>query len=365
MTFMKKCFFAASLLLAMPAIAQPFGPLTFSGFPLTLGSTVINSGTTTTSIAGLTIAAGGGNTIAASTVTSSGNVAAGSASALLFTSRTALKSAQDGGLTIANAAGTNAAIISVPTAIATPTFQFGALDAAAPVAQTIGFQSVVAGTSNIAGANTIINLSRGTGTGIGGNLTINGSPHSTTGSTQNALSAVLTLNGDTLAAALGGTLTITTIGTGTGDFLCSPVAGGLVSQGVTTCVASDKRVKNDLGVVSPAQAVARVMSFPDEHLFSYKRGYGPSGDHTGWWAQDIQKIWPGIVYKGNPTKLTPDGELSLDRAEMGPDTTTAVKWLVGQVAALKAENASLRAANDNFNRRLSALEGRRKLANLK
>lgn len=153
-----------------------------------------------------------------------------------------------------------------------------------------------------------------------------------------------------------------TYNTGTGDFVCAPITSGALSQGVTTCVASDKRVKNDLGIITPEKAVARVMALPDEHRFTYKAGYGPSGDHTGWWAQDIQKIWPGVVYKGKKMPITPDGELTFDRGEIGPDTTTAVKWLVGQVTDLKAQNASLRAANDNLGRRLSALETHRKLA---
>lgn len=95
-------------------------------------------------------------------------------------------------------------VLSAPTAA---TLQLGNLDAASPISQTLRAQSVVGGTSNVAGVNTVIDLSAGTGTGIGGNLTINGAPHSTTGSTQNAPSPILTLNGDTLAATFSGTLT--------------------------------------------------------------------------------------------------------------------------------------------------------------
>lgn len=465
-----------------------------------------------------------------------------------------------GNLTLANAASLNLRNGGTPLfSNASGTFNFGN-DSAAPQAQTFTVANVVAGTTDGAGANTIINLSRGTGTGVGGNLTINGAPHSTTGSTQNALSAALTINGDTLAATFGGsitvvnvtanaytsttasgtafnaasgadyiwagrgilsspasgaiqlgstdvdtapvaqtlraqgplvggtsnvagpnwtfiaplgkgnansgdmifqtggsvgasgttiatattamtikgvtqaanftgtltttgdnnrfvvantattgvayltttsgwigsgsvtdaalaangnlklyatgsntatlsltstavtdsgTLTVSTIGTGTGDFVCAPIGGGLISQGVTTCVASDKRVKNDLGVISPIMAIDRIMALPDEHRFTYKTGYGPSGDHTGWWAQDIAKIWPGIVYKGKPTKLTPDGELSLDRGEMGPDTTTAVKWLITQIRQQQAEIKSLDIENHKLSLRLDKLEHHR------
>lgn len=175
----------------------------------------------------------------------------------------------------------------------------------------------------------------GINSSVAGNVTINAS-NGTGGSSVNVVDAAY--NGVTISQPI----TASSISTGTGDFLCAPIGGGLISQGVTTCVASDKRVKNDLGVVTPEQAVDRVMALPEEHRFMYKPGYGPGGDHTGWWAQDIAKQWPGVVYRSRVTKLTPDGELVFDRGEVGPDTTTAVKWLVGQVRAEEKEIAELR-----------------------
>ena len=64
--------------------------------------------------------------------------------------------------------------------------QLGTTDAAAPVAQTLSAQSVVAGTTNIAGQDLTIRGSRGTGTGAGGAIALQTAPASTTGSTQNA-----------------------------------------------------------------------------------------------------------------------------------------------------------------------------------
>lgn len=86
-------------------------------------------------------------------------------------------------------------------------FRFGAEDAAAPVAQTLGVQNVAAGTSNVAGQDFTLLSSAGTGTGISGNFVFRGAPHSTTGSTQNARATILTLSGDTLAATFAGGLT--------------------------------------------------------------------------------------------------------------------------------------------------------------
>jgi hypothetical protein len=77
---------------------------------------------------------------------------------------------------------------------ATANLRFGAADAAAPVAQTLSVQSVVAGTSNTAGANLTITGSQGTGTGAGGSIIFQVAPAGSSGSAQNALATTLTLD---------------------------------------------------------------------------------------------------------------------------------------------------------------------------
>lgn len=72
--------------------------------------------------------------------------------------------------------------------------RFGAADAAAPVAQTLSVQSVVAGTTNTAGANFTITGSQGTGTGAGGSIIFQVAPAGSTGTAQNALATTLTLD---------------------------------------------------------------------------------------------------------------------------------------------------------------------------
>jgi len=74
--------------------------------------------------------------------------------------------------------------------------QLGAADAAAPVAQTLSVQSVVAGTSNTAGQNFTITGSQGTGTGAGGSIIFQVAPANTGGGAgiQNVLSPALTIN---------------------------------------------------------------------------------------------------------------------------------------------------------------------------
>jgi hypothetical protein len=69
--------------------------------------------------------------------------------------------------------------------------RLGAADAAAPVAQTLSVQSVVAGTTNTAGANLTITGSQGTGTGAGGSIIFQVAPAGSSGTAQNALATRL------------------------------------------------------------------------------------------------------------------------------------------------------------------------------
>jgi hypothetical protein len=74
---------------------------------------------------------------------------------------------------------------------AAATFQQGAADAASPVAQTLQVQSVVAGTSNTAGADWTIQGSRGTGTGAGGAIIFKTAAAGGSGSSQNSAAEAL------------------------------------------------------------------------------------------------------------------------------------------------------------------------------
>ena len=72
--------------------------------------------------------------------------------------------------------------------------QIGGDDAAVPVAQTLSVQSVVAGTTNTAGANFTIDGSQGTGSGIGGSILFRTAPAGSSGTAVNALATALTIN---------------------------------------------------------------------------------------------------------------------------------------------------------------------------
>jgi hypothetical protein len=97
--------------------------------------------------------------------------------------------------------------------------QFGAADAAAPVAQTLSVQSVVAGTSNTAGVVWALAGSQGTGTGVGGDVKIRVALPGSSGTAQNALADAFGVSGTTGAfgylTGIGGAVTqITSRSTG-------------------------------------------------------------------------------------------------------------------------------------------------------
>lgn len=77
---------------------------------------------------------------------------------------------------------------------ATDTLQLGLADAAAPTAQTLGVQNVVAGTSNTAGALWTQKGSAGTGTGVGGNIKWQVALAGGSGTAQNSFTDALTLD---------------------------------------------------------------------------------------------------------------------------------------------------------------------------
>jgi len=89
-------------------------------------------------------------------------------------------------------------------------WRFGAADAAAPVAQTLSVQSVVAGTSNTAGTNLTITGSQGTGTGVGGDIIFQTALAGSSGSAQNSLITALRIYSNQ-TVAVGKAYTVATL----------------------------------------------------------------------------------------------------------------------------------------------------------
>jgi hypothetical protein len=110
-----------------------------------------------------------------------------------------------GSLRIGSVTGVNGFVFYSPTAAS---LRFGGADSAAPVAQTLGVQNVVAGTLNTAGANLTIKGSQGTGTGVGGSIIFQVAPAGASGTAQNTLTSALTLSGVDKSAAFSGLITV-------------------------------------------------------------------------------------------------------------------------------------------------------------
>ena len=175
----------------------------FSTTSAALGGATIGTNalavTGTTALGGALTVSSGGAAITGNVGVTSGNISTNFALVAytgVFPGTSAfgrMTSAADGAFSFSDHAGTNTATFSVPAAA---TLQLGGIDAAAPVAQILDAQSVVAGTTNTAGANLTIAGSKGTGTGAGGNIIFQVAPAGTTGSTSNALSTALTIAGN-------------------------------------------------------------------------------------------------------------------------------------------------------------------------
>ena len=160
---------------------------------------------------------------------------------------------------ILSATGTDATINLNLLPKSTGFVQLGTNDAAAPAAQILGIQGVVAGTSNTAGSLLTIQGSKGTGTGVGGNIALSVAYPSTTGTTQNSEVAVVTLNGTNAGSSgttnlisftptIAGTstnaynglllnVTETTQGSGVGQLIVAQV-GGTQRFGITDGLAA-------------------------------------------------------------------------------------------------------------------------------
>jgi hypothetical protein len=118
------------------------------------------------------------------------------------------------------------------------------------------------------------------------------------------------------------------------------------SSQVASCTVSDKRLKNDLGIVSDIAALTKVLSLPAVHRYTFKQagcgvqgkdGCGPGGEHLGFFAQDIQKVDPSLIVRGPKNKLAPDGVLQFDKAELGPLALAAIKAQQQEIDALKIQ----------------------------
>lgn len=166
------------------------------GFPFTLGSTLITAGSITPTLSGLTLV----SPLFTGTAIISGATTTGPDYEAQLTGDTFSRIAI--GMNTADVPRLsfgpgNAARDVFLERLGAGSLRHGAPDAAAPIAQTISVQNVVAGTSNTAGALWTFKDSIGTGTGLSGGFAFQVARAGTTGSTQNTPSNALTIAGGT------------------------------------------------------------------------------------------------------------------------------------------------------------------------
>lgn len=221
------------------------------------------------------------------------------------------------------------------TAPASATTQHGAADAASPVAQTIGVQNVVAGTSNTAGADWKFNASKSTGTGVGGKWIVQTTVTGTTGTTVNSNFPMLTLN--------PGSATTSTVQFGDGTNIttydgCTALTTG--ATGIVACTVSAMRFK-DVYSSRPLN-LAGLSDLRTDLPWKYRddAGYGldTTRVHVGLFADDVEKMDPRcVVYRSDGLGDYEDRCL---------------------IAYLVADRRQLRHDNDNLQARIEVLERR-------
>lgn len=203
---------------------------------------------------------------------------------IVFGSQVQLFSSGNGELRFTRASATLPIFL---TTVATATLQHGQNDAAAPVAQTIKFQSVVAGTNNTVGVNTTIIGSLGTGTGGSGKIIMQVGLLGTTGTVQNSPFPLLSLN--------PGSATTATVQFGDGTNFttydsCTALTTG--ATGIVACTASAIRFK-ELYKAVPLN-IAGLADLRTDVPWRYREdaghGLDPSRIHIGLLADDVEKL---------------------------------------------------------------------------
>jgi hypothetical protein len=228
-------------------------------------------------------------------------------------------------------------------------FQFGHADAAAPVAQTLGVQSVVAGTSNTAGANFTIAGSKGSGTGTGGSILFQTAPAGTAGTAQNALTTALAITG-VGNVGVGTTTPYSRLEVWGPDTASSTLTFNVINNASTTVFAvfdggnaqlsgtltqsSDARLKTNIKSLDASTSLAAINSLTPvayDWLDPEKSGVR----QYGFIAQQVQQIFPNLVSTTSATALTPDGTLGLNYLGLIAPLMEAVQALSTELTSLE------------------------------
>lgn len=196
-----------------------------SGAPTAILLNITNTASSASSLL-LDLQIGGAsmlNVTRAGSVIALTSLRAGGTGTISWNTRSILSSPANAVMTLTNAAATNGFTVSVPTAVASPTLQLGALDAAAPVAQIMAVQNVLAGTSNTAGVSLTVAGSLSTGSGASGDIIFQTGGTGASATNQNVQATALTIKGASQSLVLGSAALTTNA---TGGFLYIPTCAG-------------------------------------------------------------------------------------------------------------------------------------------
>ena len=149
--------------------------------------------------------------------------------------------------------------------------RLGAADAAAPVAQILSVQSVVAGTSNTAGAAHTITGSQGTGTGAGGSLIFQVAPAGSSGSAQNALADALTINADRSITVAANASSLAKIAMADRGTVLSIYTAAFGAQPLVVSASGGLNIGNNTGSFSLGSSVDVVLNRDAADVLSLKR----------------------------------------------------------------------------------------------
>ena len=216
------------------------------------------------------------------------------------------------------------------------TIHLGAVDGAAPVAQTLGVQGVAAGYSNTAGANWTHVGSLSTGSGASGDIIFQTGGTGAGATVQNSAVTALVIKGATQNIRLPA---ITTDSGLTDTTVCQDTTNHALFSGSGTigiCLGtSSARFKHDINPLAPGlDAILRL------HPISYYLN-ADHGDPThllyGFTAEQMQPVLPALV--GLDAKGRPN---TADYVGLIPVLVKAVQQQQAEIEALKAE-----VANDN------------------
>lgn len=244
-----------------------------------------------------------------------------------------------GGLSAGSLGSTGSAVIGASSAYnwngraaitspAVATVQYGNADAASPVAQTIKFQSVVAGNANTAAVNATITGSLSNGSGANGKIIFQlGKDGSSASGSQSLPFPMLSLNNGNATGAtvqFGDGTNFTTYDS------CTALTTG--ATGVVACTASAMRFKDIKGALAAADA-SRGLDKLTAGEWTYKPEFqdqfGGSAEHVSLYADDVAKMDARCVTYENG-----DVHDYWDRC--------VVAYLVADRKAMKAEIEALR-----------------------